>query len=383
MTSIREAIRRFFSTAAPLPAGIYHSQSPAEETQNSRLHLRLEADGSGMLVINAATVLHLNQTAAEYAYHLVQQTPADEAATLVAERYRVKKTQATQDLQNVKDTIQSLLETQDLDPYTFLDVDRVTPFTTALSAPLRLDCALTYRLRDEHPGAAPLERVTRELDTAEWKKILDLAWQAGIFHVIFTGGEPTLRDDLAELIAHAEANGQVSGLLTDGAALANPAYLDQLLQTGLDHVMLNPDLSNEAAWHSIRQVIEADIFAVVHLTLKPETQTELSGQLEKLSTMGLKNVSLSANDPSLNNALKELSELAGRLGLNLIWDIPVPYSKNNPVSLEVQQDQLPEGAGRNWLYVEPDGDVLPGQGDTRKLGNLLKDEWLTIWSAPR
>ena len=48
--------------------------------------------------------------------------------------------------------------------------------------------------------------------------------------MVFTGGEPTLRDDLPELIAHAESNGQVSGLLSDGLRFADPAYLDSLLR---------------------------------------------------------------------------------------------------------------------------------------------------------
>ena len=44
-------------------------------------------------------------------------------------------------------------------------------------------------------------------------------------------------------------------------------------------------------------------------------------------------------------------------------------------------DAIPEGAGRAWLYVEPDGDVLPSQGNSGKvLGNLLRDEWKMIYS---
>ncbi len=65
--------------------------------------------------------------------------------------------------------------------------------------------------------------------------------------------------------------------------------------------------------------------------------------------------------------------------------MPVPYSSNNPVSLELEHDEFqeaPEGAGKAWLYVEPDGDVLPAQGlYDQVLGNMLTDEWQEIWSA--
>ena len=77
MTSIREAIRRRFTPQEPLPSGIFHYQAPPDAEYHYRFHLRLEPDGNGLLIINASTVLHLNQTAAEYAYHLVNETPED------------------------------------------------------------------------------------------------------------------------------------------------------------------------------------------------------------------------------------------------------------------------------------------------------------------
>jgi MoaA/NifB/PqqE/SkfB family radical SAM enzyme len=50
------------------------------------------------------------------------------------------------------------------------------------------------------------------------------------------------------------------------------------------------------------------------------------------------------------------------------------------VTYETQEDNVPDGAGKSWLYVEPDGDVLPAQGSSDKiLGNLLNDEWEKIY----
>ena len=67
--------------------------------------------------------------------------------------------------------------------------------------------------------------------------------------------------------------------------------------------------------------------------------------------------------------------------MRLVWDLPVPYSAFNPVAVELQQahEAAPEGAGNAWLYVEPDGDVLPAQGVNKVLGNLLTDPWKKIW----
>jgi MoaA/NifB/PqqE/SkfB family radical SAM enzyme len=94
---------------------------------------------------------------------------------------------------------------------------------------------------------------------------------------------------------------------------------------------------------------------------------------------------LSEADRDLTEELQALRDLAAVEQLELVWDMPVPYSSNNPVSLELENAEgqdAPEGAGKAWLYVEPDGDVLPAQGMyDQVLGNLLTDEWEEIWSA--
>jgi hypothetical protein len=75
-----------------------------------------------------------------------------------------------------------------------------------------------------------------------------------------------------------------------------------------------------------------------------------------------------------------IRDKAAALGLTLKFDLPVPYSASNPVVYEGQESHIPEGAGKAWLYVEPDGDVLPAQGRSDQvLGNLLRDDWKQIY----
>jgi hypothetical protein len=379
MTTLLNPLRRLFSPIHPIPAGLYHYQSPPNDARNYRLHLRMEAHGGGVLIVNAATVLHLNQTAAEYAYYFVHNTPVEDAARLMASRYQVSQEKARQDYTDLVNRIQTLANTPDLDPVTFLDFERQKPLSGEISAPYRLDCALTYRLpSDEAPDAAPIERVARELSTAEWKSILDKAWAAGIPHVVFTGGEATLREDLPELIAHAEGLGQVSGLLSNGLSLANEMYLDRLLNAGLDHLLLILEPENEQSWQAVGNAMVEDLSVAVHLTLTPEVQAQTRSILERLAGMGVRQVSLSASDPALTESLTNAREQAAVLQMDLVWNLPVPYSKIHPVAVEAG-DALIEGAGRAWLYVEPDGDVRPAQGDPKMLGNLLRDPWEKVW----
>ncbi|MBI2758106.1 MAG: radical SAM protein [Chloroflexi bacterium] len=368
-----------FTKVRTLPTGVYQKQSPPDQPPY-RIHLRLQADGSGVLIVNAATVLHLNPTAAEYAYHFIKGTSPADAAKEIAARYRVRREAALHDFQDFSERIQALVTTPDLDPVSYLDFERVAPHSANLGAPLRLDCALTYRLpANTQADYAPVKRAGRELTADEWMTILDKAWQAGIPHITFTGGEATLRDDLPQLIARAEKNGQVCGLLTDGLKLADKKYLDLLLQTGLDHILFILQPENPGSWKALEIIMPEDIFVTVHVTLAEKIINTASETLEKLAKLGVKSLSLSAQDTSLKDIFKEAQNKAANLGLTLKFDLPVPYSSTHPVALETAEDNIPSGAGKAWLYVEPDGDVLPAQGMSDKvLGNLLRDPWEKI-----
>lgn len=381
MTSKMNSLRSLFTPIKPIPSGIYHYISPPDDPRNYRLHLRLEPGGNGVLIINASTILHLNQTAAEYAYYLVKNEPVEQAAHKMVERYHVELEQAKNDYQELVDRIQTLINTPDLDPVTFLDLDRIRPFTGHITAPYRLDCALTYRIPERTTETALVKRVDRELDTIEWKSVFDKAWSVGIPHIIFTGGEPTLRDDLPELIAHAESNDQVTGLISDGLRLSERDYLNSLLQTGLDHLMIIFQPDNEAAWDALENSLVEDLFVAVHLTLDDKNKDDLAVLIDQLAERGVKAISLSAHDQSLYGVLEKLRSQVADLTLELVWNLPVPYSTFNPVDLETELIEQIEGEGRAWLYVEPDGDVLPAQGVNRVLGNILSDNWDQIWKG--
>lgn len=370
-----------FSKIQPLPAGTHHLQTMQDE-KPYRLHLRLQKDGSGVLILNASTVLQLNPSAAEYAFHFIKGTAPEEAAKQISARYRISKGMALEDYNDFMERIQTLISTPDLDPVSFLKFDLASPHSAELTAPLRLDCALTYRLPSSTQAEyAPVKRVDRELTTNEWKIILAKAWAAGIPHVTFTGGEATLRDDLPELITHAEGVGQVCGLLTDGLKLADKKYLDLLLQTGLDHMLfiLQPD--NNESWAALETILPEDIFVTVHITLNKDNIKNAAQVLERLAGLKVYSLSLTTSDNSLHESYNALRDKAAELGLSLKFDLPVPYSANHPVALETLEDNILDGAGKAWLYVEPDGDVLPTQGKADQvLGNFLRDEWQTIRS---
>ena len=378
--SILDRISELFTRIQPLPEGTHHFQAAPDRGRPYRIHLRLLKDGSGVLIVNASTVLRLNPSAAECAYHFIKGTAPEEAAKQIAGRYRVRRDMALKDFNHFSDRIQTLIETPDLDPVSYLGFDRVAPHSTDLPAPLRLDCALTYKLpAGTKTEYAPVKRVKRELTTEEWETIFDKAWRAGIPHVTFTGGEATLRNDLTRLIARAEANGQVCGLLTDGLKLTDKKYFKSLLLTGLDHILFILQPENKESWKALEVIMPEDIFVTVHFTLNTKNAKDVDGILERLAKLGVKSLSVTMARKSLKASHQGIHNKAAALGMTMKFDLPVPYSGENPVAYETSEDEVPDGAGKAWLYVEPDGDVLRAQGmKDQVLGNFLVDEWESI-----
>lgn len=81
-------------------------------------------------------------------------------------------------------------------------------------------------------------RHSGELDTATWKRVLGEARALGAVQLGFSGGEPLLRDDLEELVAHARGLGFYTNLITSGVGLT-AARAQALKRAGLDHVQLS------------------------------------------------------------------------------------------------------------------------------------------------
>ncbi len=401
--SILDRIRSWFAPFKPLPSGVTHYQTPPDAPQQYRLHLRLEPDGRGLLTVNAATILHLNQTGAEYARLLIEGADEQEAARAIARRYRVSREIARRDFVHLRERIQTLATTPDLCPVTFLDMERAEPFSAETTAPYRVDLALTYRMDESaNLDSEAGRRVERELTREEWEQILALLWQVGVPHVCFTGGEPTLRDDLTALVQYAEEQGLVTGLLTDGQRLGDQTYLNGLLVAGLDHLQITL-LSHQAEVHDaaagqrgawerttagLRNALEGDIYVTVHIVVTPANADSIADTVAYVADLGAPAVALSsplhAFPPETVQVLQEALALAEETvhlrGLTLVWDLAAPYSHSNPVEIEAGLD--PEAVIRQHLYVEPDGDVLPAQGYNLVLGNLLRDPWESIWNHP-
>jgi pyrroloquinoline quinone biosynthesis protein E len=108
-------------------------------------------------------------------------------------------------------------------------------------APVGLLAELTHRCPLQCPYCSnplELERVNTELSTEDWCRVMHEAGELGVLQVHLSGGEPTARKDLEEIIKAAVDAGLYSNLITAGVLL-NKERLQGLADIGLDHVQLS------------------------------------------------------------------------------------------------------------------------------------------------
>ncbi len=108
-------------------------------------------------------------------------------------------------------------------------------------APIGMLCELTHRCPLQCPYCSnpmELERANTELTTAEWQDVMRQAAKLGVLQIHLSGGEPTARKDLEDIVKVAADVGLYTNLITAGVTLTQER-LAKLAEVGLDHVQLS------------------------------------------------------------------------------------------------------------------------------------------------
>ncbi len=361
------------------------------------------------MVINANTVLHLNETASAYTYYFMKGMPESDVLKQIRHMYRVSAAEAKADYEKLVYTISTLAQTEKVCPISFLEVEKEEPFTYQYSAPLRMDLALTFRCPNNciHCYAGgPHE--TAELNTSQWKEVIDRLSQIGIFILTFTGGEPTLREDLPELLQYAQNKGMVTGLITNGRKLKDKEYVKTLEKAGLDfaqvtlesHKPETHDLMTAAkgSWKEtvagIKNASQSQIYVTTNTTLSKHNAPEFLRTIDyikelNVAAFGCNSLIYSGKANAISQefalpieALQELlpkiRDKAQQLNLKFLWYTPTQYCRFDPVQLGLGIKSCT--AAMINMCVGPNGDVYPCQSYFESLGNILVDKWEQIWN---
>lgn len=375
------------------------------------LQLRVEPDGKGLLIINANTVLYLNETSTVYAYYFMKGMTTEEVITKIRRVYRVKEEQAKTDYEKLIYTVNTLAKTEEVCPISFLGLNQIEPFSQKYSAPIRVDLALTFRCQNEciHCYAGGSQETT-ELITSQWREVIDRLHQIGVFILTFTGGEPTLREDLPELLDYGQKKGLVTGLITNGRKLADHRYVRRLEEAGLDFVQVTLESHNskihdfmtgtKGSWNEtvrgIKNLIPTHIYTTTNTTLSKYNAPSFLDTLTFIKDLGVAafgNNSLiysgkatelddtfELSIETLKVLLPQIRDKATLLRLKFLWYTPTQYCQLDPVKLGLGIKSCT--AAMINMCVGPIGDVFPCQSYFKSLGNILRDPWKKIWNHP-
>jgi PqqA peptide cyclase len=182
-----------------------------------------------------------------------------------------------------------------------------------LAPPVGLLAELTHRCPLQCPYCSnplALERVGNELPTEVWLDVLAQAADLGILQLHLSGGEPTVRRDLEEIVAQASKVGLYSNLIT-AAVLLTRERLEKLAARGLDHVQI-----------SIQDVAPANADRIAHYADGHAKKLEVAKWVRKLG------LPLTINAPIHRQNIESIGsiiELAVSLGAHRLEVAHVQY----------------------------------------------------------
>ncbi len=387
-------------------SGLYH-YTRETDFEKSRIHLRIDADGHGTLIVNANKVMHLNPTATYMAWLTLEGKTKDESIRALRSQYSVSREQADSDLASFLFQFDELIRPEGACPVHELELESLMPFSTRPSAPYRMDLAVTYRCNNDcaHCYNAR-ERNFPELNTEQWFKILDQLWELGVPHIVFTGGEATLRNDLPELIAHAESNGQITGLNTNARRLSDEQYVQKLVDAGLDHVQVTVESCDEQIHNDmmrakgafkqtiagLKNALNNDLYVMTNTTMLRTNVHTIPDTLDFLADIGVPTIGLNAliysghgltvgtglHQSELQPILDIATRKTAERGQRLIWYTPTQYCEFDPTANNLGVKGCT--AALYSMCIESNGNVLPCQSYYHPLGNMLTDPWDSIWN---
>ena len=256
-------------------------------------------------------------------------------------------------------------------------------------------------------AAGQVQSSQKELFTEDWKAILDKCRKLKIPQVTFTGGEPTMREDLIELIDYAKWF--VTRLNTNGIKLTKE-YCRKLREASLDSMQItfysyNEEIHNklvgEDRYRDVVSGIENAIEAGLNISINTPLCTlnrDYVKTLEFLLGKGIKYVTCSGLITT-GNAAKQASENLQLTNAEVreILREAVSFCYSNDMEISFTSpgwvdDQFCKelgistpncGACLSNMAITPGGDVVPCQSwlSDKPLGNILKDEWKSIWDS--
>ncbi len=292
-------------------------------------------------------------------------------------------------------------------------------YMDCMRAPLRMDLMVSAMRRGGSwncnqrclhcYAAGQPEAETEELTTAQWKRVIDMLRECGVTQLTFTGGEPTMRQDVPELIRY--ARWCITRLNTNGVRLTED-YCRELSASEVDNVQItfyswDPAVHNALVGAERFKDTVTGIQNALKAGISISTNTPLCSlnrdyeeTLAFLYELGIRYVTVSglivtgnarsAESHEKTLSSQELREVLER-ACDFVYGHGMEFSFTSPGLIPEEElrrfalDVPGCGAALSNMAIAPNGDVVPCQSwlSGECLGNILTDSWKSIWEHPR
>lgn len=330
----------------------------------------------------------------------------------------VPQTDMTEDLDEMLDVLFSVAQGQGTDAQ--IEKLSIRAYSKNMTAPHRMDlmvsamtdacgkwqcnqkCIFCYAAGQEMGK-------TKELTTQQWKQAIDRLEAARVPMVTFTGGEPTQRGDIAELVGYAK--GMVTRLNTNGVNLT-PELVAQLKAAGLDSLQVTLYSHDETIHNTlvgsehyadtiqgIRNAVAAGLDISINTPLC-QKNADYEKTLSFIHSLGVRFVTASGlictgmaginhqeydlSSAELVEIIKTAKAFCDSHEMEMDYTSPglIPAEKLEELGMHVPMC----GACLSNMAIAPDGSVVPCQswlGADAALGNILTDPFKQIWKHPK
>jgi len=389
-------------------SGMQNYQQFVRETRDV-IHLRKE---DRLLIIRPNKLHHCNETAFALLNGLYNEgKTAESIISEISTRYQIAPEKLQTDLNNLLQTILAIMK----DQYHMAPLITTIDFDPgSVAYPILSEIALTYRCQNRCDfcyASSPFRGDEMpEMTTGEVKKIIDRIWyEAHVPTISFTGGEPTLRQDLPELVAYAAGIGMRTNLITNGIRCADEALVNELADAGLKSAQVSLEAANarlhdeitghpgayEKTCRAIHNLKSAGVHSHTNTTIcrgnrehlvelasfvKKEFKAEyLSMNMIIPTGIARDNENINIGYTTIGKILKPLLEFCEKESIRFVWYSPTPYCVFNPLDHNLGAKSC--ACIKGLLSVNPAGDVLPCSSYDRGVGNLLKKSFNHVWNS--